>query len=148
MSVRAVRDITERMQALSPHRRAQILRGLKSRFDRTYDFQDYTPEELFKIASDMLVKENLQPTPEAGEHLREYLNYLYDTRDKFFGNARTVRQIIGEAIKNQHLRLASMQPAERTLEVLRTLTLDDVQEFEVKESKGARGSLGFRYGQH
>ncbi len=27
MSVRAVRDMSERMQALTPHRRAQILRG-------------------------------------------------------------------------------------------------------------------------
>jgi len=122
--------------------------GLKSRFDRHYVFQDYAPEELFAIATAMLRHENLNPTPEAEAHLKEYLDFLYASRDKFFGNARSVRQIIGEAIKNQHLRLASMQPSERTLEVLRTLTLEDVKEFEIKEAKSGRSTLGFRYGQH
>lgn len=118
--------------------------GLKSRFDRTYDFEDYSPEELYTIAVSLLEREGLQPEPAAEDHLKRYLQTLYDKRDKFFGNARTVRQVIMEAVKNQHLRLASMPPSERTMEVLKVLTLDDVNEFEVKES--SRPSLGFRYG--
>lgn len=119
--------------------------GLKSRFDRTYDFEDYSPEELYTIALSQLQREGLHPAPDAEEHLKKYLVTLYDKRDKFFGNARTVRQVILEAVKNQHLRLASMPPSERTMDVLKTLTLEDVNEFEVKESS-QRASLGFRYG--
>lgn len=119
--------------------------GLKSRFDRTYVFNDYSAEELFVIAQNLLKKEKLQPTPEAEAHIQAYLGSLYEKRDKYFGNARTVRQVIGEAVKNQHLRMASLPSSERTASVLSSLTIDDVREFEVKE-EGSRSQLGFRYG--
>ncbi len=119
--------------------------GLKSRFDRHYEFYDYTSEELYTICRSLLDKEKLTPTDEADAHLRNYLNQLYTNRDKFFGNARSVRQVVGEAVKNQHLRMASYESAQRTQEALTTLTMEDVAEFEVKEEK-SRGTLGFRYG--
>jgi SpoVK/Ycf46/Vps4 family AAA+-type ATPase len=119
--------------------------GLKSRFDRYFEFLDYSSDELFTIALSLLEKEGLSPSPTAMEHLQSYLTQLYNHRDKFFGNARTVRQIIGEAVKNQHLRMASMDSAARTKETLKTLTLEDVAEFVVKEEK-SKATLGFRYG--
>ncbi|HTF05248.1 MAG TPA: AAA family ATPase [Bacteroidia bacterium] len=119
--------------------------GLKSRFDRYYEFYDYSAEELYTIARVLLDKEKLTPTPEADAHLKNYLKQLYEGRDKFFGNARSVRQVIGESVKNQHLRMASLPSAERTKEALASLTLEDVSEFVVKEEK-TRSSLGFRYG--
>jgi AAA+ superfamily predicted ATPase len=119
--------------------------GLKSRFDRHYEFYDYTSEELYTICRTLLDKEKLKPTEEADTHLRNYLNQLYTNRDKFFGNARSVRQVVGEAVKNQHLRMASYDASQRTQEALTTLTMEDVAEFEVKEEK-SRGTLGFRYG--
>lgn len=119
--------------------------GLKSRFDRHYEFFDYSADELFTIALSLLDKEKLVPTTEARAHLQNYLTQLYTARDKFFGNARTVRQVIGESVKNQHLRMASLPAAERTKEALVQLTIDDVSEFVVKEEK-SRATLGFRYG--
>jgi SpoVK/Ycf46/Vps4 family AAA+-type ATPase len=119
--------------------------GLKSRFDRNYDFKDYTSEELFTIAKNLLAKENLNPSPEAETHLKAYLELLYANRDKFFGNARAVRQVIGESVKNQHLRMASLSSAERTADALSTLTMEDVAEFELK-NETARQQLGFRFG--
>jgi hypothetical protein len=118
--------------------------GLKSRFDRTYEFKDYSSDELYTIAQNLLAKEKLTPTPEAEAHLKAYLEFLYQARDKFFGNARTVRQVIGEAVKNQHLRMASLVSAERTAIALSTMTMEDVAEFELKEA-GGRSQLGFRY---
>jgi len=117
--------------------------GLESRFDRHYVFYDYTAEELMAIAKILLKKEELKATAEAEQHLQGYLNVLYDNRDKYFGNARTVRQVIGEAVKNQHLRMAELPAAERTPDTLSTLTLADVEEFKyVEESR--RQSVGFR----
>jgi hypothetical protein len=119
--------------------------GLKSRFDRHYEFQDYSADELFTIALSLLEREGLNPSPAALEHLQSYLGQLYQNRDKYFGNARTVRQIIGEAVKNQHLRMAAMDAEKRTKEVLHTLALEDVAEFVVKEEK-SRATMGYRYG--
>ncbi|CAN5895964.1 hypothetical protein BH11BAC7_BH11BAC7_19460 [soil metagenome] len=119
--------------------------GLKSRFDRNYDFKDYTSDELLTIAKNLLDKENLTATAEAETHLRNYLELQYNNRDKFFGNARAVRQVVGEAVKNQHLRMASLSSAERTVAALSALTMEDVAEFELKNETG-RQQLGFRFG--
>ena len=117
--------------------------GLKSRFDRTFVFADYTAEELYVIALAMLSKEKLKPDAEAEAHLKAYLNEMYITRDKYFGNARAVRKVIEQAIKSQHLRLASMPAEERTKEKMETLTYDDVKQFVMENATGNR--MGFKY---
>jgi hypothetical protein len=70
--------------------------GFKSRFDKTFVFEDYNPEQLWQITRSLLQKENLTPTPDAENHLKDYLTGLYENRDAFFGNARTARQVVGE----------------------------------------------------
>ncbi len=103
--------------------------GLKSRFDRKMEFEDYSPENLLKIAAGILSKEQLRPTPQANEILYQYFKYLVQYKNKFFGNARAVRKIIEKAIHNHHLRLSSMKSTQRTEKVLRNLTIEDVREF-------------------
>ncbi|HEX8516054.1 MAG TPA: AAA family ATPase [Bacteroidia bacterium] len=122
--------------------------GLKSRFDRTFHFADYSPEDMHAIAINLLAKENITPDAEAEDHLKNYFTYLHSNRDKHFGNARTVRQVVTEAIKNQNLRLAGMPAAERTPLHLATLTLNDVKEFDLQSQKRTLGgSLGFKIGE-
>jgi SpoVK/Ycf46/Vps4 family AAA+-type ATPase len=120
--------------------------GLKSRFDRTFHFADYTPEEMHAIALNLLDKEKITPDAEANDHLKSYFQHIHIHRDKHFGNARTVRQVIEEAVKNQHLRLAEMPSSERTPIHLATLTIADVKEFEIDNQRKAGGSLGFKIG--
>jgi SpoVK/Ycf46/Vps4 family AAA+-type ATPase len=120
--------------------------GLKSRFDRTFLFADYTPEEMHAIAINLLAKEKITPDAEAEDHLKSYFTHIHAHRDKHFGNARTVRQVIAEAIKNQNLRLAGMASSERTPLHLATLTLSDVKEFEINSQRTAGASLGFKIG--
>ena len=119
--------------------------GLRSRFDKYFLFEDYTPEDMFTIALAIFNKEGVKPDKEAEEHLKNYFAFLHQGRDKHFGNARTVRQVVGEAVKNQNLRLASMKKEERTKEIMDTIIFDDVKEFEIGETT-SRIRLGFQVG--
>lgn len=120
--------------------------GLLSRFDINLHFEDYSIEDLCQIALKMLEKEELYPDWAAWQHLQSYLAYLHQHRNKFFGNARTVRKVIQQAIRNQHLRMASLPKEARTADIIRTLTMDDLKEFVITEQSDVMPKLGFRLG--
>jgi AAA+ superfamily predicted ATPase len=120
--------------------------GLKSRFDKYFEFEDYSPEDMLTIALSLFKKEEAQPDPAAIGHLKNYFSHVHENRDKHFGNARTVRQVVGESIKNQHLRLAAMKKEERTPELMATVILEDVREFEIKEARSSQPRIGFKAG--
>lgn len=119
--------------------------GFKSRFDKTFVFEDYQAEQLWVITKNLLQKESLTANPEAEAHLRSYLTNIYETRDKFFGNARTARQIVGDVVMKQNLRLASMPSDQRKKEHLTELIFDDVKHLQT-QSTGSRQTLGFKFG--
>jgi SpoVK/Ycf46/Vps4 family AAA+-type ATPase len=119
--------------------------GLKSRFDRIFHFDDFTAEELYVIAMNQLKDQNIIPEPKAADHLMKYIDFMYKTRDKYFGNGRAVRRVIEESIRNQHLRLASTDTADIKDNDVETLTFEDVAEFttDIKPNY-ASGGIGFR----
>lgn len=121
--------------------------GLRSRFDRKLEFPDYNPSELLSIARMMLARDEIQMGKEAEPYLNGYFTYLHRTKNQFFGNARAVRKVIEKTIKNQHLRLATLDPSERSEELLHTLEASDVVEFaEGNDSLlegGKQGRVGF-----
>ena len=120
--------------------------GLSSRFDKMLKFEDYSPDELFQIALLMFSEKGMVPSPEAEEHLHQYLTNLYEYRDKYFGNARSVRNLVQEVIKNQNLRIAALDSEERGHTSLNLLTLEDVASLS-PEDKGdlfEKKSIGFR----
>ena len=120
--------------------------GLKSRFDRTFNFNDYSPDEMYSIAGSILAKEKISADEDAEAYLKKYFNHIYNSRDKHFGNARTVRQVIGECIKNQNLRLSDLASSDRTAMHMETLILSDVMEFEIDSKRSSGGNLGFKLG--
>ena len=109
-------------------------------------FEDYSHEEMFSIALAHFTKEGVKPDEASAAHLRNYFKFIFEERDNHFGNARTVRQVVGESVKNQNLRLASMKKEERTKELMELVILDDVKEFEIKEISH-KPKLGFRMGE-
>jgi SpoVK/Ycf46/Vps4 family AAA+-type ATPase len=123
--------------------------GLKSRFDKVFNFEDYSPAELWEICVQMLKKDELVPDTAAEAHLKKYFTSRHERKDKYFGNARTVRKVVEEAVKNQHLRLASMAEAERQTDMMHSLILADVLEFEKDSDEiavAARNKVGFHFG--
>jgi SpoVK/Ycf46/Vps4 family AAA+-type ATPase len=119
--------------------------GLHSRFDRAYLFEDYGATELFEIAVKMLASNSITAEQKALDHLKSYMEFLSKTRNKFFGNARNVRKVIEESIKNQHLRLAKIEPDLRTIDMIHELKLEDVEEFVVDYSNiPVKPAIGFK----
>jgi len=108
--------------------------GLRSRFDKYFQFPDYLPDELMTILLSYFTKESLSLDEASRAHLKNYLDWLYHIKDENFGNARTVRQIVDECIKNQNLRLAVIPKEKRTSEMLSSVILDDVKEFNINDS--------------
>jgi hypothetical protein len=53
--------------------------------------------------------------------------------------------VVEKAYRNQELRMADLPKSERTKEVMSTLVLTDVQEFQPEELKTNRPGLGFKY---
>jgi len=120
--------------------------GLNSRFDKMLRFEDYSPKELHQIALKMLSEENLLPSPKAEEHLRAYLAFLHEFRDKYFGNARTVRNVVDEAIKKHNLRLAALSPQERADTPHNLLNESDVASLKMDKDSFVfnKPTIGFR----
>jgi SpoVK/Ycf46/Vps4 family AAA+-type ATPase len=119
--------------------------GLKSRFDRVFQFKDYSADDLYTIALNQLRDHNIIPEPKASDHLMKYIDFMYKTRDKYFGNGRAVRKVIEEAIRNQHLRLSDLSKAKYTKKAIETLTFEDVEEFStVVKPNMASGGIGFK----
>ena len=117
--------------------------GLDSRFDSKFIFGDFKEAELWKILKGMLRERGLTPDSDAAKHLKKYVSSLYTNRNQFFGNARSMRKIAERTIRNQELRMAGLKKEERTTELLSTVIIDDVREFEYVRT-GGKPSLGFR----
>ena len=117
--------------------------GLKSRFDKYYNLPDYSAEELMEIAQHLLELENLVPNADAVNYMQQYFNECYASRDKYFGNARSVRLAIESVITKQNLRLAAIPAAQRTSEMIQQVLLEDVTHLVITQQQKNSG-IGFR----
>jgi SpoVK/Ycf46/Vps4 family AAA+-type ATPase len=84
--------------------------GIQSRFATHLYFADFSAEELMLILKKMLVKSAHFLNTEAEERTQKYLNYLAETANRYFGNAREMRNLFEDLVKNQSSRLAKQIP--------------------------------------
>lgn len=108
--------------------------GLASRFSRTVEFPNYSPQELLEIVERQANEHGYVLAPEVRDVLVRHFQAM--KRDETFGNGRVARQVFEEMIGRQSQRLASMPEA--TADDLRLLTLPDLGE--VAAGLGMRAS--------
>jgi len=120
--------------------------GLKSRFDRTFDFKDFSLEQLMEISLVLFKKEGFDLNKLASEHIKKYIGVLIESKDKFFGNGRVMRNMVSETIRAQNLRMASLTEKKRTAKGMKTISIDDVKQFDGEKAwaMGDRARVGFK----
>lgn len=99
--------------------------GLRSRFNNTIAFPDYTSEELEKIFYRFCVKYDYDIEDKAKELLRNHLNYVVRRKDESFANARTVRNLFEHVLKNQATRVMNSRSiSEEDLRIIKEEDFD------------------------
>ncbi|MBL7829595.1 MAG: hypothetical protein JNK41_01100, partial [Saprospiraceae bacterium] len=84
-----------------------------------------------EIGLSMLSAGNYSISDEASSLLFEKIQKMHLYRDKYFGNARTIRQMIQELIKIQNLRLANHAKDDLKEMDSNHISLADVQELQM-----------------
>lgn len=119
--------------------------GLSSRFDKTFHFEDYTADQLVEIAVKMIHDHKMRLSTKAKSKLAEALKEIYKARDKYFGNARTVRKIILEIIKHQNLRFASYPEGKRSKQSEMLITYEDILHLDILDENKAYLTQGIGF---
>jgi len=105
--------------------------GMLSRFTNFFSFEDFTQRQMLEIANIISLKNGYKLDEGAWQLLLDIFTNLYTNRDKNFGNARTVRNILYKAISNQEERILSL--VEPTDDDLCTITFEDVAKIQLAE---------------
>ena len=91
--------------------------GLKSRFTRTVQFEDYTDDELAAIFAKLCDKNGYACSDDALVRARHLISI--EPRTRGFGNARFVRNLFETAVGHQAMRVAPLtDPSDEQLSVL------------------------------
>jgi len=99
--------------------------GLNSRFPIQIDFEDYNLEELIDIGRLMVKEREYIFSKGAEAKLYSILGKLRQSSGAEEGNARTVRNLIEESIRNQAIRLVTKEKI--TKKELMTITREDLK---------------------
>lgn len=100
--------------------------GMRSRFNRFLNIDDYTPDELYKILLVFAKKKHYTLSSEATEYARLAIKQIYERRDKNFANAREVRSLFEQMCRKQAERIAKLPIELQTNEILLTFEPEDI----------------------
>ncbi|HMO14020.1 MAG TPA: AAA family ATPase [Pirellulaceae bacterium] len=99
--------------------------GLSSRVGRRIEFADYTPIELAQIFQAMCDKHKYETDGRIRGSLLLGLTWLYEHRDKHFGNGRLVRNVFEGSIRHLANRVAEL--TEYSKRCLSRFLLEDIE---------------------
>jgi hypothetical protein len=110
-----------------PDKMAELLDsnpGIRSRFTRFMNFQDYSPEELSSIFAGFCKEGGFTLADSAAAKAREIFEQQYIQRDKTFGNARFARNLFEQCLVRHARRITKADHISDGM--LTTLEEDDV----------------------
>ncbi len=110
--------------------------GLRSRFDQTWNFRDYTNSELLEIIETRAVKEDYKIGSECAKVLLDTFASFH--RDRYFGNARAARNILQAMKRKLAIRVTEEKLFDR--ESLMTFIPEDIEK---PKQDGRRHQIGF-----
>ena len=114
------RDEMENFLAVNP--------GLASRFSHKMHIDDYTADELGEIFIKMASKDNYKLSSEAEYKLMNVIARMVYNKDKNFGNAREMRNLLDTTIQQLSMRVSMMSPSEITQETYQLIMPEDIKE--------------------
>ena len=98
--------------------------GLRSRFNKYFYFEDYSPAQLVDIFELFCQKAGYKLSQPTKDDLLKVFSVLYETRDETFGNARQARNLFEMTISNQANRIVAL--TDITEETLSTIEEVDI----------------------
>ncbi len=104
--------------------------GLRSRFGTTIRFDDYTAEQLMAILQQKLEWQEYRLSPEAEARARELIERRVAEKPENFANARDIRNFMEHAIANHATRVARLEGAGESKEILGTIQPEDLQDWD------------------
>ena len=102
--------------------------GLRSRFNKFFEFPDYTVDELQQIFELQCKKYQYRLTEEADSAVRNEIVRLESSKGENFANAREVRNLFEKIITNQAARVSALENVDE--EMLTTITIDDLKDLD------------------
>ncbi|MBK6723071.1 MAG: AAA family ATPase [Acidobacteria bacterium] len=98
--------------------------GLKSRFNKYLEFDDYSPEQLVAIFELFCRNGGYKLSSTTHDDLTRLFSVLYETRDETFGDGRLARNLFEMTINNQANRIVSLSHVDD--DVLSTIEETDI----------------------
>ena len=80
--------------------------GLKSRFNKSITFEDYSPNELLDIFELFCKLNDMRLSSDARDYLTQYLSKLSNEKSENFANGREMRNLFEKTFTNQANRLS------------------------------------------
>lgn len=100
--------------------------GLRSRFNRFFEFNHFSPSELLQIFELIAKKSDFTISDDAKDKLNETFELLFENKDTSFGNARVVRNLFEKCVQNQANRIIKIKKLSR--KTLKMLVEEDIPE--------------------
>ncbi len=110
--------------------------GLRSRFSKVIEFDDYTEDELKTIFIHMCKDQDFHLSEDAEDVMAEHFHRMVEEKDENFANAREVRNYFERCIERQANRLVEEGVTDRS-QVMTFTAKDLTEEFKPRETESS-----------